>query len=344
MIVFKFINKANDEIVTNGKKLECSVHQQHEERINLKPSELPMDLSRKGKEGEITKRLFQIKQEEIIHAISRNVGITVQNDTGEQTEYKIDAKSNKGNFQRGLINTWEEPQSHGKDGDHQDEGMLQYKMHVPEAEGAGGLIGQQNGNQCARKVGDETELEEAIAFEGDRDQIQIRRQITKLNGKTGNAKSHQIQGIVMEKQNDCQEHAEHIALLSGTEAEDEIKSKGGDCKDCDPNHMEIRSSGCAHLGISDQGLRCVHRHHQQNNSGDGKRKIEPLPTVLHAEDMAVTNLNKNGKSDGNCQLRDKVAVSKFGIQMKPSALVGEEIRHEVIEKHGAENRKGETYV
>lgn len=226
MVVFKFINEANGKIVANGKKLEHYKHQQNEDGIDLKATELPMDIFRKAEDREIIECLLQIKQEEIVDGVSRNIRISVEDHAGDQTENKVEAEADEGIFHGGLINAWEQSQPHGKNGDHHNQGVLQNKMHIPEAEGTRGKIGHQDRDKRTCQIGNEAELEQSLTFKGDRDEIQIRCQITKLNGKTGDREAHEIQRIVMEKQNDGQEYAKHIALTVGTESENKVKRKG----------------------------------------------------------------------------------------------------------------------
>ena len=100
-------------------------------------------------------------------------------------------------------------------------------MHIPEAKRAGKKVWQNQCDNSTGRVGNKAELEESRHIEYEGYHKEIGREITKLNGKSGYAEAHQIQGVVVVEQNDRKEDYKHTLFKSRSESEGVIKSESG---------------------------------------------------------------------------------------------------------------------
>ena len=99
-----------------------------------------------------------------------------------------------------------------------------------------------------------------------------------------------------------------------------------------------------HLGISEQRLRSVYGNHKDNDKGRADKKIEPLLFAPYVEDMLFSDDENESNRNGKNELEDEVKISEAGGEMKSSACVREEIRHEVLKEYRCQNRKRKTNV
>ena len=67
-------------------------------------------------------------------------------------------------------------------------------------------------------------MEEALKLKYDSEKEEIRRYVTELEGESLQRKSHRIEGIVVEEENENEEETERVSVLVGTEAEEIIQS------------------------------------------------------------------------------------------------------------------------
>ena len=217
-------------------------------------------------------------------------------------------------------------------------------MHIPESRVANAEVGHKNGEHSSHDVGDEAVVEELFRLEYKGRKEGIGGEVTELEGKSLEGESHEVEGVIMEEQNQHEEKAYAVSDFKALESEDVVDDQSDDKGRADPNEVVGAEPLGSQVVGSEEAGGGVYGGHDQQHRRNTQEVGDPLLGILEVEHVAIAYVQDDGDHDGQSQLSRKEGVSEFGGQMVALARGIQEVLHEVLIVHCGEDGEGEGEV
>ncbi len=187
-------------------------------------------------------------------------------------------------------------------------------------------------------------MEHFFQAQGNCDEVEIRRNVTKLYGQTSDRKAHEIQRVVVEEKYDRQEYAKHKTVLIRSETESVVEPHNEYEQANEPNDVV----GVERFGdlyrIAQDRLRRVNGHHDENDTGEGNKEANPLPFVFDIEVVFFPDLQKQGDRNGERELENEICVTEPSFQMQSVPHRRKKIDHIVVKEDRRQNRERQANI